>query len=180
MVAKLQGDNSNGAAQISGWVWSSQCSPVRFALMVRKLWKAVAVQNSLLDKFSGKFRRCWKMIHRFSGSIKCYHCQGFGIFRQGKCLLEKAAVPSGMLLDRPKRIVKRSVLSTRCESKQAFREISTPKRTPETLCKSKEQKTNHFFANRLRGPLDVKAVFSNALLESLALCLACVFHMQAN
>ena len=48
----------------------------------------MAVQNSLLEKFSGKFRRCWKMIHQFSGSTKCYLCQGLGIFRQGKWLLE--------------------------------------------------------------------------------------------
>ena len=54
----------------------------------RKLEKAVAVRNSLLEKFSGKFRRCWKMILRFSGSAKCYPCQGLGTFRQGKRLLE--------------------------------------------------------------------------------------------
>ena len=35
-----------------------------------------------LEKFSGKFRRCWKLLHRFSGSNKCYPCQGLGIFRQ--------------------------------------------------------------------------------------------------
>ena len=29
-----------------------------------------------------------KIIHRFSGSTKCYPCQGLGIFRQGKRLLE--------------------------------------------------------------------------------------------
>ena len=50
--------------------------------------KAVAVRNSLLERFSGKFRRCWKMIPRFSGSAKCYPCQGLGTFRQGKRLLE--------------------------------------------------------------------------------------------
>ena len=33
---------------------------------IRKLEKAVAVRNSLLEKFSGKFRRCWKILHRFS------------------------------------------------------------------------------------------------------------------
>ena len=46
------------------------------------------VRNSLLERFSGKFRRCWKMIPRFSGSAKCYPCQGLGTFRQGKRLLE--------------------------------------------------------------------------------------------
>ena len=55
---------------------------------IRKLEKAVAVRNSLLEDFSGKFRRCWKIIRRFSGSTKCYPCQGLGIFRQGKWLLE--------------------------------------------------------------------------------------------
>ena len=55
---------------------------------IRKFEKAVAVRNSLLEKFSGKFRRCWKILQRFSGSTKCYPCQGLGIFRQGKWLLE--------------------------------------------------------------------------------------------
>ena len=32
----------------------------------------MAVRNSLLEKFSGKFRRCWKILHRFSGSARCY------------------------------------------------------------------------------------------------------------
>ena len=48
----------------------------------------MAVRNSLLERFSGKFRRCWKTIPRFSGSAKCYPCQGLGTFRQGKRLLE--------------------------------------------------------------------------------------------
>ena len=55
---------------------------------IRKLEKAVTVRNSLPEKFSGKFRRCWKIPHRFSGSTKCYPCQGLGTFRQGKRLLE--------------------------------------------------------------------------------------------
>ena len=54
----------------------------------RKLQKAVAVRNSLLENFSGKFRRCWKILPRFSSSTKCYPCQGLDIFRQGKWLLE--------------------------------------------------------------------------------------------
>ena len=41
-----------------------------FSLIFRKLEKAVAVRKSLLVKFSGKFRRCWKILHRFSGSTK--------------------------------------------------------------------------------------------------------------
>ena len=54
---------------------------------IRELEKAVAVRHSLLERFSGKFRRCWQMILRFSGSAKCYPCQGLGTFRQGKRLL---------------------------------------------------------------------------------------------
>ena len=53
-----------------------------------RLERAVAVRNSLLETFSGKFRRRWKILHRFSGSAKCYPCQGLGIFRQGQWLLE--------------------------------------------------------------------------------------------
>ena len=49
---------------------------------LRKLEKAVALRNSLLEGFSGKFRR-WS-----SGSTKCYLCQRLGTFRQGKWLLE--------------------------------------------------------------------------------------------
>ena len=41
----------------------------------------------LLERFSGKFRRCWKILLRFSGSTKCCHCQGLGTFWQGKRLL---------------------------------------------------------------------------------------------
>ena len=32
---------------------------------IRKLEKAVAVRNSLLERFSGKFRHCWKILPRF-------------------------------------------------------------------------------------------------------------------
>ena len=48
----------------------------------------MAVRTSLLERFSGKFRRCWKIIPRFSGSTECYACQGLGTFRRGKRLLE--------------------------------------------------------------------------------------------
>ena len=48
----------------------------------------MTVRNSLLERFSGKFRRCWKIIPRFSGSANCYPCQGLGTFRQRKRLLE--------------------------------------------------------------------------------------------
>ena len=54
----------------------------------RQLERAAAVRNSSLEKFSGKFRRCWKVFPWFSGSAKCYPCGGLGIFRQGKWLLE--------------------------------------------------------------------------------------------
>ena len=56
--------------------------------MRRQSENSVAVRISLLEKFSGKFRRCWTILHRFSGSTKCYPCQGLRIFRQGKLLLE--------------------------------------------------------------------------------------------
>ena len=49
---------------------------------IGKLEKAVAVRNFLLEGFSGTFQRCWNMIPRFSGSAKCYPCQGLGTFRQ--------------------------------------------------------------------------------------------------
>ena len=38
----------------------------------------------MLEKFSGKFRRCWKIPHQFSGSTNCYPCQGLGTLCQGK------------------------------------------------------------------------------------------------
>ena len=59
-----------------------------FARNDQKTRESCGCPNSLLEKFSGKFRRCWKNPPRFSGSTKCYPCQGFGIFRQGKRLLE--------------------------------------------------------------------------------------------
>ena len=37
--------------------------PTKQDTFFRKLEKAVAVRNSLLEKFSGKFRRCWKIPH---------------------------------------------------------------------------------------------------------------------
>ena len=60
-----------------------------------QLEKAVAVRNSLLERFSGKFRRCWKMIPRFSGSAKCYPCRGLGTSPAAG----KLAAPAGTLLD---------------------------------------------------------------------------------
>ena len=32
----------------------------------------MAVRNSLLEGFSGKFRHCWKIIPRLSDNTKCY------------------------------------------------------------------------------------------------------------
>ena len=49
----------------------------------RRLWLS---EIPCCEGFSGKFRRCWKMIPRFSGSAICYPCQGLGILRQGKRL----------------------------------------------------------------------------------------------
>ena len=59
----------------------------------------MAVRNSLLERFSCKFRRCWKMIPRFSGSAKCYPCQGLGgHFPARKTAARKFAAPAGTLL----------------------------------------------------------------------------------
>ena len=56
------------------------------------VWRKFQTPFSVLDKFqsaiSGKFRRRWKILPRFSGSTKCYPCQGSGTFLQGKRLLE--------------------------------------------------------------------------------------------
>ena len=78
----------NSGTRLCSKVPNFLCLLCLFTTKIRKLETAVAVRNSLLEKFSGKFRRCWKIIHRFSGSTKCYACQGLGIFRQGKWLLE--------------------------------------------------------------------------------------------
>ena len=48
----------------------------------------IHAQSTLHSRSPNKFRRCWKMIPRFSGSAKCYPCQGLATFRQGKRLLE--------------------------------------------------------------------------------------------
>ena len=73
---------------LTAFIVGDHAGLIRNGLTIRKLEKAVAVRNSLLERFSGKFRRCWKMIPRFSGSAKCYPCQSLGTFRQGKRLLE--------------------------------------------------------------------------------------------
>ena len=49
----------------------------------------MAVRNSLLEKFSGKFRRRWKFLFTdFPAAPHAIPCRGLGIFRQGKWLLE--------------------------------------------------------------------------------------------
>ena len=47
----------------------------------------MAVRNSLLEKFSGKSRLCWKNFLDFPAARNAV-CQGLGTFRQGKWLLE--------------------------------------------------------------------------------------------
>ena len=52
----------------------------------RRLWPS---EIRCWKSFPANFdRRYWKIIPRFSGSAKCYPCQGLGIFRQAKWLLE--------------------------------------------------------------------------------------------
>ena len=89
--------------------------------------KAVAVGNSLLEKFSGKFRRCWKIPHRFSGSTKCYPCQGLGTFRaRRKTAAGKLAAPAGTLLDFLLRDRHSLQAEIRLNFKRAFRPLRTP------------------------------------------------------
>ena len=84
----LPGTNPTTAG-VGSFSWRAQKRKrIKSLRFLRKLEKAVAVRNSLLERFSGKFRRCWKILPRFSGSAKCYACQGLGTFRQGKRLLE--------------------------------------------------------------------------------------------
>ena len=59
-----------------------------FASFDQKTREGCGCPKLLAGKVSGKFRRCWKILPRLSGSTKCYPCQGLGIFRQGKRLLE--------------------------------------------------------------------------------------------
>ena len=74
------------------------CRLLRVFACLRKLEKAVAVRNSLLEKvFPAKFSTLLeKFCHRSSGSTKYYPCQGFGHFSGNeKSLEEKSAPPSG-------------------------------------------------------------------------------------
>ena len=73
----------------------------------RKLEKAVAVQNSLGQGFSGKFRRCWKTLPDFPAARNAiYPCQRLGTIRQrlgtirqGRHGCWNLPPPSGTLLD---------------------------------------------------------------------------------
>ena len=51
-----------GTCQVSVGGGGGRSSPTS---MIRKLEKAVAVRNSLLERFSGKFWRCWKKFRDF-------------------------------------------------------------------------------------------------------------------
>ena len=81
-VARQRQRRRLGCCPTSWRRWSAWCPhPATDILRIKTLIsagheKAVAVRNSLLEKFSGKFRRCWKIIPWFSGSAKCYPCQG--------------------------------------------------------------------------------------------------------
>ena len=45
------------------WIPRAMTPEVFYMSKIRKLEKAVAVRNSLLEKLSGKFRRCWKTFY---------------------------------------------------------------------------------------------------------------------
>ena len=63
-----------------------------------ELEKAVAVRNSLLERFSGKCRRCWKTIPRFPAARNAIPAKVWTL--SGKeTAAGKLAAPAGMLLD---------------------------------------------------------------------------------
>ena len=66
---------------------------------IRKLEKAVAVRNSLLERFSGKCRRCWKMIPRFFRQREMLCLPRFGHFPARTTAAGKLAAPAGTQLD---------------------------------------------------------------------------------
>ena len=67
---------------------------------LRKLEKAVAVRKFLAGKvFRANFDTAGKFPHRFSGSTKCYPCQGLVHFPARKTAAGKLAAPAGTLLD---------------------------------------------------------------------------------
>ena len=62
----------------------------------------MAVRNSLLERSSGKFRRCWEMIPRFSPIFQqreMLSLPRFGHFPARKTAAGKLAAPAGTLLD---------------------------------------------------------------------------------
>ena len=60
----------SGRFQICTGLCHLNRNPLGQTPLLRQLEKVVAVRQSLLEKFSGKFRHCWKIPHRFSGSTK--------------------------------------------------------------------------------------------------------------
>ena len=84
--AGVRGCKHVRAARADGFFASQELCKVTG--WIRKLEKAVAVRNSLLELCSGKFRRCWKVLPRFSGSTTFHSCPGLATFRQGRGLLE--------------------------------------------------------------------------------------------
>ena len=64
----------------------------------RKLEKAVAVRNSLLERFSGKFRRCWKSFPDFPAAQNAIPAKVWAL-SGNEMAAEKSAPPSGTLLD---------------------------------------------------------------------------------
>ena len=121
---------------------------------IRKLEKAVAAQNSLqLEKFSDSpfFRQhemlslprfghfpARKMAAGKSAPPSCYPCQGLGIFRQGKRLLE----------NRPRLLERSWIFSSKTATAfLSFSEETRPKKSREKKIATKipEKFCRHFF-----------------------------------
>ena len=62
---------------------------------LKKKKKKLKTQEGWLEgfSFSSRFRRCWKILPRYSSNKKCYPCQGLGTFWQRKWLLENCPPP---------------------------------------------------------------------------------------
>ena len=59
----------------------------------------MAVRNYLPEKFSGKFRRCWEILHRCSRQHEMLSLPRFGHLPARKTAAGKSAAPAGTLLD---------------------------------------------------------------------------------
>ena len=62
--------------------------PRRQLLILRKLERLRLPEVSCWKTLLGTFDAAGKILHRFSGSTRCYPCPCLGTFRRGKWLLE--------------------------------------------------------------------------------------------